>query len=74
VSVAEWVRHVKGYTTHEVNVNFPDLPTAFAWQGSYGILTFGARQSQFVIDYIVQQKTRHANHQIEPYLERIDEE
>ncbi len=74
VAVAKWVRHMKGVSAHEVNVMFPNLPERFRWQNHYGVLTFGATHQDFVVGYIERQKEHHANHQIEPYMERVDED
>jgi putative transposase len=73
VSVAEWVRNIKGLSTREVNTQFPNLPMPFAWQQSYGVLTFGARNLEFVLDYIHKQKDHHRNATTDPYLEKADE-
>ena len=74
LAVAEWVRHLKGASTREVNEQLPNLETTFGWQRSYGVLTFGAKNQQYVIDYVDHQKEHHANQTLEPYLERIDDE
>jgi putative transposase len=73
VAVAEWVRHVKGFATREVNNVFPHVTNYFGWQTSYGVLTFGVKNQEFVIGYIARQKEHHANNRLEPYLERMDE-
>ena len=74
VSVSQWVRHVKGFSTREVNTMYPDLPISFRWQTGFGVLTFGSKQTPFVVGYIERQKAHHANNTIEPYLERIGED
>src|SRR5262245_45163088 len=43
IAAGEWIRSMKGLSSHEVNDAFPNLPTHFRWQGSYGLLTFGAK-------------------------------
>jgi len=74
IAVAEWVRHMKGVSTHEVNSRFPSLPEHFRWQNHYGVLTFGATVQNFVVDYIRRQKERHACQQIEPYMEQVTDD
>lgn len=71
--VSEWIRNVKGRTTHEVNALCPDLSTRFGWQDGYGILTFGAKQLPYVVNYITRQKEHHREGTFQPYLERLDE-
>ncbi|MBZ0283665.1 MAG: IS200/IS605 family transposase [Anaerolineae bacterium] len=73
LSPAEWIRNVKGLSTHEVNGTFPDLPSAFKWQTAYGLLTFGEKALPFVTAYIQNQKQHHAEGRIQPYLEQTDE-
>ena len=73
-SIAEWVKQVKGVSTRDINAQFPDLETSFAWQQSYGVLTFGAKNLNFVVAYVERQKEHHANETLEPYLEQIDDE
>lgn len=74
VSVANWVKQVKGVSAFEVNTTYPDLPSRFAWQKGYGILTFGAKQLPFVKQYIERQKEHHRSQTIETYLERTEDE
>lgn len=74
VAVAEWVRNVKGLSAHEINERFPNLSTHFRWQNSYGVLTFGAKNLPFVIDYIENQKIHHADQTLQPYLEQVDDD
>ncbi|MBI5670282.1 MAG: IS200/IS605 family transposase [Chloroflexi bacterium] len=74
VAAAEWIRNVKGLSAHEINQMFPNLDTHSRWQNSYGVLTFGAKNLPFVIDYIENQKAHHNHHSIEPYLERVDDD
>jgi putative transposase len=74
IAVAEWVRNIKGITGREINALFPALDTHFHWQEGYGVLTFGAKNQNFVIEYVQRQKEHHQNNQLEPYLEQIDAE
>ena len=73
LAVAEWVKQMKGTSTRDVNAKFPDLETSFGWQQSYGVLTFGAKNSKFVVEYVERQKEHHANQTLQPYLEQIDD-
>jgi putative transposase len=73
IAVADWVRQVKGVSAHEVNVSFPDLHEHFQWQQSYGVLTFGAKQIDVVIDYIARQKEHHAHNRLQESLEQTEE-
>ncbi len=72
LAAAEWMRHVKGVSSHEINVSFPNAPTHFRWQKHYGLLTFGVKNLKYVVDYIARQKEHHANNTTIDYLERTD--
>ena len=74
MAVAEWVRNVKGYITREVNGLFPDREQLFHWQSSYGVLTFGQKQTEYVLNYIDRQKQHHAENHLQARLERTDQQ
>jgi putative transposase len=74
LAIAEWVKRMKGTSTRHVNDQFSDLETAFGWQESYGVLTFGAKNSNFVVNYVERPKGHHTNGTLEAYLEQIDDE
>lgn len=73
VAVAEWVKQVKGLSAHEVNRVFPSLEAVFRWQNGYGVLTFGAKNLPFVVQYIEQQKTHHTSQTYDNYLEHMED-
>ena len=60
MTIADWVKHVKGTSSHEVNTAQSGDVERFRWQGSYSVLTVGHRSLPIVIDYIVKQKEHHA--------------
>lgn len=68
LSVSQWVKRIKGTSSFAVNKAYPD-GDKFRWQGSYGVLTFGAKQLPFVTDYILRQKEHHRANALQPYLE-----
>ena len=71
ISVADWVGKVKGYSSKSVHEMFPE--SDFAWQGGYGVLTFGQKQLPFVRDYIDRQKEHHQSMSLFPALEHFEE-
>lgn len=73
IASAEWIRIVKGLSAHNVNGAFPNLENRFRWQRGYGLLTFGTNNLPFVVQYIEQQKTHHANKTTNDYLEHTDD-
>ncbi|MCA9903018.1 MAG: IS200/IS605 family transposase [Anaerolineae bacterium] len=72
IAVAEWVRQVKGLSSRQINALFPDRELRFAWQESYGVLTFGAKNLEFVVEYVNRQKAHHAANTLEMYLEQTE--
>lgn len=74
LSIAEWTKNVKGFSTHEINTMFPNRPARFSWQQGYGVLTFGAKTLPFIVDYIAHQKENHRQNLLETYLEQTEED
>jgi len=74
ISVAEAIKRLKGASSRAVN-NLPDRKVrgaTFAWQAEYGAHSVGERGLQTAIDYVANQKTRHAAREIYKSLERIE--
>ncbi|MFN8374106.1 MAG: IS200/IS605 family transposase [Anaerolineae bacterium] len=69
IACARWVKNIKGAASFEINKLFPNLELHFQWQGGYSLHTFGAKNMQFVVGYIENQKSHHAANTIQPYLE-----
>jgi len=72
LAVADWTKLVKGVSAHAVNDLYPDQDPRFRWQGSYGVLTFGAQALDFVLDYIANQKEHHRNNTLYAGMEQDD--
>ena len=75
VLIADVVKQLKGASTHAVNHEEgvpPEQP--FAWQGEYGVLSFSERALPDVVAYVHNQRGHHANGQLWPGLERIDDD
>jgi putative transposase len=73
LSVAEWVRNIKGITTHEVNVMVSNLPDRFGWQSGYAVFTVSRELIPKVQRYIGNQKLHHAENTVDPDLELLDD-
>jgi putative transposase len=73
LAIADVVKRLKGSASRAVNT----LPAwrvrdpGFAWQAEYGAHSVGERGLQTAIDYVLNQKERHAARAIYPSLERI---
>ena len=69
LTVTDWVKNVKGVSSHEVNNVLAEQAARFRWQSGYGVLTFGTRNLDFVVSYIQKQKQHHANNHLYQLLE-----
>jgi putative transposase len=58
VTLSDFIGQVKGNSSHFVNHQcHPEVP--FAWQREYGVLTFGEKYLNNVIDYVQNQRHHH---------------
>jgi putative transposase len=73
VSIAKWVGGIKGATARAINTSFQQ-DTRFHWQSGYGVMSFGETALNKVKEYIASQKQRHANNDLNHYLENIGED
>lgn len=73
LSVADWVKHIKGASSYAVNNLLPQLSSRFGWQSGYGVLTYGIKQMSFVVAYVENQQQHHAANMLYAYLETFDE-
>ena len=71
ISISDWIKRVKGASSHAVNATYPDEEHRFRWQRGYSVHTYGAKVLPFVIGYIKNQKQHHADGNLEVYLEEI---
>jgi len=69
LSLSEFVGQVKGNSSHFVN--HVKTPVAhFAWQQSYGVVSFGEKNLDMVIQYVKRQREHHSGTTVIPFLER----
>ena len=73
IALADFNGQVKGASSHFVNHEL-NLPHVFRWQAEYGIVSFGGRQLEIVMEYIRQQRQHHLEHTVIPFLERVGTE
>ena len=55
--MSDWIGKLKGASSHYINHEV--RPKALEWQRGYGIVTFGTKDLQWVIDYVLNQKEHH---------------
>ena len=73
LSVAEFVKTIKGSSAYHLN-HIPSASSlAFSWQHGYGVLTLGSKQLDEAKAYVNNQKVHHLGGTAIPALERIEE-
>ncbi len=60
---------LKGASAHHVNHRLINRRT-FGWQTGYGVVSFGAKDLPWVVEYIQRQKEHHADGKTHDRLER----
>lgn len=70
VPLAEWIGQLKGGSSRAVNQVFPTRGSTFSWQVGYGVVTFGSRDTPWVVRYVASQKEHHAAGTAHERLER----
>ncbi len=73
LTIADWMKHVKGASSHDINESQPQNAARFRWQGGYGVVTVGPQALELVQSYIARQKEHHANGTLYPSLEYVAE-
>lgn len=73
LSIAEFVKRIKGSSSHYLNQNFSNLPK-FMWQEGYGVFSLGAKQLDIAIAYVQNQKIHHRQNTTISMLERMVED
>ena len=69
LSLAQFVGQVKGNSSHFAN-NELALSSQFAWQAEYGVVSFGGKQLDRVVRYVLHQREHHRDGTTIPFLER----
>ncbi len=68
-ALADFVGQIKGNSAHFVNhVKAPEAH--FAWQTGYGVVSFGEKNLDMVIQYVKRQREHHSGTTVIPFLER----
>jgi putative transposase len=68
--IAEWIGKLKGASSHFVNHELANRKV-LEWQRGYGVVSFGTKNLQWVIDYICNQKECHRRGAAVARMERI---
>jgi putative transposase len=68
--ISEFIGRLKGGSAHDVNQQF-GRQKVLEWQNGYGVVSFGTRRLDWVVEYIRNQREHHANGTVHDRLERI---
>jgi putative transposase len=71
INISEWIGDLKGASAHFINGEICNRKT-LEWQTGYGVVSFGAKDLPWVIEYVRNQKIHHAQGQVHDRLERIE--
>ena len=71
IAIAEFVKRIKGSSSHYLNQNF-SAPPKFIWQEGYGVVSLGGKQLDKAITYVHNQKIHHQQNTAISILERIE--
>jgi putative transposase len=69
-ALAQFIGQVKGNSSHFVNHELA-LPYHFGWQAEYGIVSFGEKQLNWIVNYVKNQPQHHSEKRNVPFLERV---
>lgn len=71
--VSEFIGQLKGGTSHDVNQQF-GREKVLEWQTGYGVVSFGSRRLDWVLEYIRHQREHHARDTVHDRWERITQD
>ncbi|MBW3598722.1 MAG: IS200/IS605 family transposase [Planctomycetes bacterium] len=68
VCISDMVRELKGACSHDINERL--RRKALEWQRGFGVVSFGMKNLDWVLEYIAKQKEHHAIGTVRTRLER----
>ena len=71
IPLARFIGEIKGNTSHFVN-HIIEPGFTFYWQEEYGVMSFGEKDSPFVVHYVHEQRNHHCQGSAIEILERVD--
>ena len=60
-SIADFVKNIKGSSSHYLNQFLSANSNKFCWQEGYGVFSLGSKQLEQAVDYVKNQKAHHLN-------------
>jgi putative transposase len=73
ITSSEFIGQLKGGSSHDVNHELGRRDKVLQWQAGYGVVSFGARDLEWVKEYIQNQREHHARGTVPDRLERTTE-
>jgi putative transposase len=73
IAVAEFVKNIKGSSSHYVNHVLASGSQNFGWQAGYGVFSLGRKQLEYAVTYVQNQKAHHAAGTVFQALEQESE-
>jgi len=68
--IADWIGKLKGASSHYVNHELVNRKL-LDWQTGYGVVSFGTKDLEWVVNYVRNQREHHAKGTVTERLERI---
>jgi putative transposase len=72
VLISDLIGQLKGASSHEVNRQLGRGGKLLQWQEGYGVVSFGTKDLPWVVEYVRNQRERHAKGRTHDRLERIE--
>jgi putative transposase len=69
--ISDFIGQLKGGSSHDVNQAAGRGHKVLEWQGGYGVVSFGTRYLEWVVEYIRKQREHHGRGTTQERLERI---
>ncbi|MGL5194626.1 MAG: IS200/IS605 family transposase [Chroococcales cyanobacterium] len=73
LSVAEFVKHIKGSSAYHLNHPGGEVTLKFGWQDGYGVFSVGRKQLDIAVNYVQNQKIHHQNNTEIAALEQMSD-
>jgi len=70
--MSEWIGQLKGASSYDINQS--SNHKLLQWQRGYGIVSFGTKDLQWVINYVLNQKEHHKKGTTHARLEKITDD
>jgi putative transposase len=74
LTISEFIGQLKGGSSHDVNQTLGRGQKSLEWQAGYGVVSFGTRDLDWVVEYVRNQREHHARGTIHDRLERITQD